>query len=88
MAHWSPVGSSRLRALLRLGDRRRFTGGKHFFGRKQSVQGGREACIDRHLHDDLDDFVPGHADIECAFNVHLQLRCRVAKRRERRHDGN
>src|SRR3979411_2759728 len=40
--------------------------GEYFLGCEQAIERGREAGIDRHLHDDLGDLVAAQADVRLA----------------------
>ena len=57
--------------------------GEYFLGCEQAVERGREAGIDRHLHDDLGDLVAAQADVQASLDVNLELRAGIAERGQR-----
>lgn len=60
---------------------------KDFLGCEQAVECSRKASIDRHLHDDFDDFLLGAANVPSAVDVDFELRRSIAQRGERRHNS-
>jgi len=61
---------------------------KHLLDGERRIKCGGKSSIDRHLNDDLNNFLPTAADIQRAMNVHFQLRLGMADRSQRRHRGN